>query len=316
MQAADVKLIPTSSQAWQVHGLSPIQQLSILTSVWISWRSWGNGVCTYGQITVRAHAHIIYKVVRYGFERWIILEQIVMDGGNHLCRKWTNQAIISCNGFGFRSTNHNRTSRRNFSKHLYWLVGAIVNGILNLLVIQRLNSIHIHLIPYILVGLQVKLDRFGEIEFYSSLASILISHIDAPIQLLVSSHLQIYLSHILMNKLANHIKDETWATESDVHIARQWQGTLGSNIILATNSSTEGYMGLSFWSSKSEARQTTHIAEELVGELIPLCTFVLIQLATLHLYRILASEFIHRWSSCFFCLCFHWDLLLGNQSYI
>ena len=97
-----------------------------------------------------------------------------------------------------------------------------------------------------------------------------------------------------MNKLANHIKDETWATESDVHIARQWQGTLGSNIILATNSSTEGYMGLSFWSSKSEARQTTHIAEELVGELIPLCTFVLIQLATLHLYRILASEFVHR----------------------
>ena len=117
-----------------------------------------------------------------------------------------------------------------------------------------------------------------------------------------------------MNQLTNHIKDKTWESEREIHITRNWQCYFSSDIVLATYSGTQSNFRFSFWCRKTEARQTAHIAKEFSRELIPLSTFILIQLPTLYNHSILASLLVMSRSYCLFCLRFDRNSLLCNKT--
>ena len=131
------------------------------------------------------------------------------------------------------------------------------------IIFQCLQYIQVNLVPFINVCLEV--DTLVDIKQLSTMARIIgvVDHINAEVNGFICSEFYIYLGYIIVDQLINCIKNLLVNNHSIVHTARKYEDGLGSDIILATYSCTQGDFGQAFLlGCEVELRQHAGVLEQ------------------------------------------------------
>ena len=245
MQHGQIKLVPTGLQIREVDGLSPIEQDSILTSVWILWQHWlskfDSQICCCLQANVERYA-------------WDLSNGRSADHLGHLRNSRNGQALVQTyyHWAGWRELHIyiNRLSR--------W-----VDNSQGYITLQRLQCIQVNLVPFIYVCLEV--NALVDVQQLCSVAWVIgiIDHIYAEANCLICSKFHIYLSYLIVDHLIQYVEHLLWYYHSVVQTTRNHEDGLSSNIILATYGRTHGHGGQALClGGEVELRQLACVLEQ------------------------------------------------------